>query len=524
MNTDDIYKMKRSLYSSICIILLGVAIWWMAANVVWLGDDLDYKYMMRGEIWQSWGKIRSVKAFFESQLVHYQHVNGRFVAHSLVQLFNAYLGQPAFAICNAIVYSLFALSIAKVGNVSFKQNPQGILSAISIAVLFFITKMMPTCQIGYIWGMLVNILWLFLFFRKNKPSWPYTISMSIAGIIVGNWQESISLGVCSGVGVWWFIQAMECIKSNWSNFDWRRSWILAGCVAGTASNCLAPSTIGRTAGIVLPIGDQLMITAYSLPAVIILIVVILTLKSSYQKLWLFSFSDSNHSIPNGVIMIAMIALICFNAIIGIYSNRQLFGANLFASILILRIIPKHRFCAFINAVASVAVIAFWILMIKGIEEVRQQYDEIVKIHKDSEDGSVYIDRQRVLTLGFPLRAKYYEDILGQFDNDIHHSMMKDFKHVRKGRTLKIKPTLGLDSEKIEKYAPGHFNVTLKEPPQGETPREVIVYGHYFIPALKSTPRKIKVTNYSKRRPPYGTTVIIPEFPFFTADSLEIIPQ
>ncbi len=73
--------MKKTIFSSVFLLILGIAVWWMSAEVVWLGDDLDYKYMMKGEIWQSWGKIKTVKQFFESQWIHYQHVNGRFVAH-----------------------------------------------------------------------------------------------------------------------------------------------------------------------------------------------------------------------------------------------------------------------------------------------------------------------------------------------------------------------------------------------------------------------------------------------------------
>ncbi|MDE5997832.1 MAG: hypothetical protein K2G77_06450, partial [Muribaculaceae bacterium] len=197
---------KSVLISSIYLGILSIVIWWMSSNVVWLGDDIDYKYMMKGEIWQSWGYINSIKDFFKSQHIHYTHVNGRFVAHSLVQLFNAHLGQQAFAICNAIVYSLFALIIGREGLVNFRQNSAGILTAVNISVLCFITKMMPTCQIGYIWGMLANVIWLIFFFKTGKPSWSLTIIMSIVGIIVGNWQESVSIGICTGIGIWWLIQ------------------------------------------------------------------------------------------------------------------------------------------------------------------------------------------------------------------------------------------------------------------------------------------------------------------------------
>ena len=514
--------MKNAILSSIFLLLLGIVIWWMSADVVWLGDDLDYKYMMKGEIWQSWGKIKTAKAFFDSQCIHYQHVNGRFVAHSLVQLFNTRLGQQAFAICNAIIYVLFAVMLGRAGKVRFSNNPAGMISAICLSVLCFITKMMPTCQIGYIWGMLVNIVWLMLFFKKRQPSWLCTVALSISAVIVGNWQESLSIGVCGGLGIWWIIQLVESIRSLRVRFDWRRSWMLLGYVLGTASNCFAPSTISRVSDVIMPLSDQLLIATYSFPAITLLVICSLYLSRKHIKTRFFLFNSSEGSIPEGVLFSGMLILILFNLIIGVYSNRQLFGANLFAAVLTLRIMPHHRFCTIFNAIACLVVIAFWMMMIHGIDYVRRQYDEISSLHSKSTDGSVYYDRKRVMTLGFPIRAKYFEDILGQFDNDLHHSLMKDFKHTRKGKTLKLKPTSRLDREKVEKYAPGHFYVTLKEPPKGEAPRKVIVFGHYIVSGIKATPRIIEITRYSKRNTAYSTTVIIPEFPFFTADSIKII--
>lgn len=514
--------MKKSILSCISLLLLGIVIWWMSANVVWLGDDLDYKYMMKGEIWQSWGKIKTVKAFFESQWIHYRHVNGRFVAHTLVQLFNARLGQQGFAICNGIVYMLFTVLLAKAGNVLLKKNSAGILSAICLSVLCFITKMMPTCQIGYIWGMMANLAWLLLYFRRGRPSWLSTFAMLLAGIIVGNWQESISIGVCAGVGIWWIIQALESGKQDSLRFDWRRSWMLLGYVAGTASNCFAPSTMGRITDIDITFSDQMLIASYSFPAILLLLICVIYFRAKHDDIQLFSFRHSDGSIPEGVLTAALLTLVIFNGAIGIYSNRQLFGANLFAAILSLRILPGHRFNVFFNVLGSIAVVVYWTLMIQGINEVRQQYIDIAKLHSESADGSVYYDRTRVMTLGFPLRAKYYEDILGLFDNDLHHSLMKDFKHRRQGATLKIKPTVEIDGEKVERFAYGHFTVTLKQPPKGDPPRKIMVYGHYPVPWIKAKPRIIPVTKYFKRRPPYATAVIIPEFPFFTADSIQII--
>lgn len=516
--------MKNTLISIFCLISLGIAIWWMADNVVWLGDDLDYQFRMKGGIWESWGHIRTFRQFCESQWIHYQHVNGRIVAHSLVQLFNGILGQQFFAICNAIIYMVFAAFIARCGAIRLTVNSAGVISAICLSVICFITKMMPTCQIGYIWGMLANLMWLSAFYSRKRPAWLTVILMFFAGIIVGNWQESVSIGVCAGLGIWWLSQFFNRHHTIHTFFDWRRSWIMLGYFIGTASNCLAPSTLGRMSQTVLPLSDQLLVSAYSFPAVLLLLLCVIIVGIKYHRMPSWSFQSENGAIPGGVLMIGILTLILFNCVIGIYSNRQLFGANLFAAIALLRLLPRHRFHWAVNLLAVLAVGFTWWVMYCGINEVRRQYEDIVSLHSESNDGSVEYDRMRFMPFSYPLSAKYYEDILGQFDNDLHHSIMKDLKHHKKGKTLKLKPATLPDGEKIERYAPGHFYLTVKEPQKNEPKRKVNVYGHYSILGfyeIPAVPREIELNTYSRRRPPYATAVIIPEIPFFTTDSIAL---
>lgn len=510
--------------SILALSCLGFVIWWMSANVVWLGDDIDYKYMMKGEIWQSWGKIHDWHEFLQSQLIHYQHINGRFAAHALVQLFNGKYGQSAFAVCNAIIYMIFALAIAKTGYVDFRKNTGGIISAVCLSVVCFVTKMTPTCQIGYIWGMLVNLLWISVFFAEKKSSWITVGIMFFVGIAAGNWQESVSIGVCAGLGLWWLSQFFNRNKTTHNFFDWRRSWMMLGYFIGTAFNCLSPATLSRVETVSTPLTDQLIISSYSLPAVFILIAAIIILSINKKLNIRYDLKIENGRIPDGFLISALALLLVFNAIIGIYSNRQLFGANLFALILFFRIIPCHRLNNALNLIAAAAVACIWMTMYYGIEEVRRQYDDIVSLHKESEDGTVEYDRRRVMTIGHPSDAKYYEDIIGQFDNDLHHSLMKDFKLSRGGRTLKLKPAVAPDSVRIEQYAPGHFYVTVIEPKDGEPLKEVTVFGHYSILGIidiAAKPRQMKLLKYSRRRKPYATAVVIPEYPLFTADSITL---
>lgn len=514
---------KDLTLSLMALALMGATIWWMSSNVVWLGDDLDYKFKMKGEIWQSWGFINTLTDFIESQTIHYKYVNGRVVAHSLVQLFNGILGQQVFAICNAIAYMLFALSLAKSGGADARSNPGGVVTAVCLSVLCFVTKMMPTCQIGYIWGMWVNLIWIMTFFTDRKPSPSRTCCMVLAGIIAGNWQEAISIGVCAGLGIWWIYQFFSREGFKYFGFDWRRSWMMLGYFIGTFSNILCPANFGRVSSISTPLLHQMMIISYSLPAVILLLIA-LVIRCYGKKYKRTHLPKKDVGIPPLFLWAGLLTLLAFNAIIGVYSNRQLFGANLFACVLLLMTLPRHRFGKILNAIAAMFVLALWWMMYQGITEVRHQYDDIISLHDQSDDGSVEYDRTRVMPLGFPLNAKYYEDILGQFNNDLHHSLMKDFKHIRKGKTLKLKPTTRPDREKVEMYAPGHFHVTVRMPKGGDEKREVIVYGHYSIAGIinvPAEPKTLEIITYSRRRPPFGTATIIPEYPFFRADSLTL---
>lgn len=511
------------IFSTLILACLGFAVWWMSAHVVWLGDDLDYKYMMKGEIWQSWGWINSWNDFWQSQFTHYRNVNGRFVAHTLVQLFNGILGQHAFAICNALVYMSFTLMIAKTGKVKF-TNSSGLLGAACLSVICFVTKMMPTCQIGYIWGMLANLIWLTAFFSSKKPSWGIVLLLSLSGIIVGNWQESVSIGICAALGIWWLSRLPSGYKKTEVCFDWRHSWIMLGYFGGTAINCLCPATLSRVKTVTTPFCDQLAVASYSLTGLLILVILTIVVCLGHKNRISIKFTTHDDSIPDGCLIAATLFLLLFNIIIGIYSNRQLFGVNLFAIVLALRSLPGHKFPVFINISLLATVLTTWIYNYSAIKEVRRQYDEIASIYSRSKDGIVEYDRVRVMDLGHPMDAKYYEDILGQFDNDLHHSLMKDFKHTRKGKTLRLQPATIPDSEKVEQYAPGHFYVTVKEPEKGTPARSVTVYGHYTLMGIiniPSAPHKLQLLKYSRRKKPYATAVVIPEYPLFMADSISL---
>ena len=103
-----------SVLSYYLLLVWGIYVFAITFVTPWVGDDLEYMNMaVRGSHDLSGKPVRSLGDIFVSQWYHYSSINGRSVAHFLVQLFCALLGQKVFAFFNAIVYVFFIVLIAR---------------------------------------------------------------------------------------------------------------------------------------------------------------------------------------------------------------------------------------------------------------------------------------------------------------------------------------------------------------------------------------------------------------------------
>lgn len=453
------FRIRRNLSPAIPLILLltAVAAGTLSMIVVPLGDDLDYAYRMQGAIWQSWGHIRDAGDFFSSQAVHYMHVNGRAVAHALVQLFNAVLGQEWFALCNAMVYPVAALMLARLGGAR-PLSVRALLTALFMLFAGFLTKMLPTCQIGYVWGLAVNLLWTGLFLSGRSLKVWQTLLCCLLGLVAGNWQEAFSIGIGGAAGV--------LLISQWLHHPLRRlspsrQWMAVCYIAGTVTVCLAPSTVARAASVVSSGSGLAMMSPSGL------VYALLSLRLTYIFFGVVIWRISRRTLrvasflhSNAFWVCAMLLLAIFNCAVGVFGNRQLFGIEMCAAVMTLRLLPSHAFTRFWTAVAVTAVAALYVWQAALAMRVRNDYDEIERLYLESTDGRVYFDRLRPTCEGFTREARIYEELTGLYDNDPHHSLMKHFRHIHRGRRpLLILPAATQTLEwrdTVICFAPGHY--------------------------------------------------------------------
>lgn len=444
-------RQRTSMTCSLLVIaILATFIYIVSAYVIWLGDDADYAFYISDSIWNSYGSIDSIGELFCSQGNHYMHVNGRYVAHFLVQLFNGMLGQTAFAVCNAIVYPFFIWLLMRMAMRKPLRHAITLIATVAIVLLTFVTKMMPSTQIGFIWMFALSLLWLKLLLQRKKRAWWAWCLILPLGIIAGNGQEALTTGISAALGFW-------CISRHFK-IGKGRMIAICGYWLGTLSLCLAPSMLMRVDTVRATFGESILYTLLSLRAFYILVAVALYLclkkKTSLKKIYS----------RNALWLNALIVLIIFNLTVGVYCNRQLFGIELCSIIVTLRILPRHRITWPWTLLFTGLVVIMTIPQISGIKNIRKQYHDIERMAIASDNGNVFYDRTHGSENVFYREYRYYEEIVGQNWADPHHSLSKKLKYkYPNSHYLFVIPTclksptiFSTSDDTVINYAPGHY--------------------------------------------------------------------
>lgn len=491
--------------------LLAAAVAVMSLAVVWLGDDVDYRYFIHRSIWDSNGSFHSVGQFFASQANHYWYVNGRTVAHVFVQLFCGVLGQTAFAVCNALVYPLFVFLLARLAGVAHPmRQPMALAGIASLALLTFVTKMMPSTQIGFVWMFALVLGWLLVFRCIRRAGWWLRILLLLFSILAGNSQEALTIGVSAALGLWWL--SRRCRVGT------ARMWMLAGFWAGTLACCLSPGTLHRADATVIPFADSLLYMAMSLRATWLLAVVAVWLvvghRTSWRRIW------RRGALP----LLALAVLIIFNLVIGVYSNRQLFGAELMALVIIFRILPSHRFPLVPTVLFAAAAVAMVSVQTVGALDVRRQYSEMADLYLESRDNHVYYNRRLASTNIFMREFRIYEEVVGRNNHDTRHSLQKDFavrvKPRKRWPWIQPAVTAGRDFSRdtVIQYAPQQYVVVLAD----STSRVVETLRNPLMGAV--TRREVEFARPVKIGRGWKAYLAVPQIPFRETLSIEILPR
>lgn len=376
---------RRKVRPLIIPILLAVFVLIFSLWALWLGDD-SY----------SGPRTISLSEIVRSQIHHYTSVNGRAVAHLFCQLFIPYFGKTLFSIANAFVYVGLLLMLASLCSIKYDDWKMMALLACLI-LLGFRTKFTPTCQIGFPWMFaLVTAFLLILrkFGREQQHPWKayHLIWAAPLSFLAGWSQEALVIGVGVALGIFVLLNIRKVTIAQ---------WVLLVCfAAGAALLCLSPATLGRTgethggSNLLPPALLSLAKLGFYLRISYLLLVFLLYLRV-FRKIKFKELFTST-----GFYWIIWATMLVFNLIIGVYSNRQLFGMEFAAIVMIVKyvqlyILPekdKHKTaCTIVLAALGLWVAAVAAGNARFLDHHHAVCNYFDSSYKASTDGNVYYD-------------------------------------------------------------------------------------------------------------------------------------
>lgn len=520
----DSNKSARTGFSRSLVLSLGVlaalaaVVVTMSLTVVWLYDDLDYAYFIKHSIWDSGGPINTFSLFWKSQGNHYWFVNGRAVAHTIVQFFCGIAGQTAFAIANGAVYVVFALLVARLAGVRHSLRHPAVLTSVALlTILTFVTKMMPTTQVGFVWMFTLVACWLLLFNGKAQR-WAAKgrtfralrlVALFVFSLLAADGQEALSIGLAAATGLWWLHK--RCRVGT------VRQVMLWGFWLGTLTLCLSPGTLSRVGNTGTTFASTVLYMALSFRAFYVLLVV-LVWKIARRQLRFAQFYHDNSLYVN-----AIVVLMAFSLLVGVYTNRQLFGIEFLSIVVVLRILKGHTLGRLCNTVFAVCAVAFLALQMHLILSVRSQYNALVRLYDSAQGNVVYFDRHRATANAFLREYRFYEDMVAFNDADTRHALQKYLRAERQRRVWPFfHPTYlrdhAVENDTVIEYAPQHFVVIL-------THDDTRVIGHYRS-ALTGRPLPDEPLTFSHimaQGDNYKAYLAVPQKPFVDLVSVTLVP-
>lgn len=482
--------------------IVAVIVFYFSINAAWIGDDMMYDYKITEEYVTNYKsipssdfvpeRIGSVGDLIESQNNHYFLVNGRYIAHVLVQIFCCWLGPVAFSFCNAAVWILLICLIIKTSGVNTSDWKFWLMTII-LVVFTYLFKMVPSTEIGYVWMSAANLLFLSFLFRRGMSGW-WTVPLILFSLLVGNGNETFSSGISMAL-IYYLIKHGRSLSLQ--------KWLMiAAYGAGAIFLIASPGSWHRIGDTETQHGMGLLIVlAVGLPTTLILLSVVTYLcLTGKEKIQILFKDNIFYWIAFGFCLIFCIAT-------GAPSIRSLCGTNLMAIVLLLRILKGHRIGKFWLVIGSIFLITIWTVGYINQKGQKATLEELERKYVQSATGEVYIDLWPItpimsnfelgIHLGVPDMDKYFYKLL----------ILQLRERYGLGKELKVYPAYlegkensYLDNRIVEMH-PGVYLVVVKE---GTTPSVTISrgvdFGLFSIPYDNYSPsldKPVKTGKYWK---------------------------
>jgi len=333
-------------------------------------DDWHFAFIFRTDT-----RIKTLGDVLYSEYLHYLNYTGRTVPHFFVQLFDGILGKPAFNLINAGILVLFLHLLSS----TFSENKKSRYVYLSIFAFFFFIVikgfgdeylwMSGACN--YLWCITLLFMFHRLFFKEITNSYYYPLLL-IFGLLSGWTNESLVLGMAAGYFVY--------IWDNKGKISRSQAFMLIGFFIGVCFLVLSPAAYQRfldnqktafSLSMTLSAYFQAILYLANLrifPILLLLSIVLYSIKKA-ETVRIFK--------KNKYLIICLIITLLFIVFTKENSDRARFGIELFALLLLVRLLAIIKIPQGLLHIVNVCVLLTCFFSLLFMHENYQEYKKVV---------------------------------------------------------------------------------------------------------------------------------------------------
>lgn len=385
----------KKVWGVLSLILVGVGFWVQYRFNLFIDDDYLYSLFSGTD-----RLITSIPDALHSQAIEYMGHNGRFVIHTLVNLFCSVWGRDVFGVINTLFFLLFFAITFKLA----LNNTKHIFlkGALLLFVLWFFIPVPGVSILGNI-AFSINYLWAsaatfgFLLVYSNSKSevgskWEAGW-MLLFGLFVGSLQESFSVGIAGSFVLYYLF--------HWKELRGQKKLLVLGYVLGTLIIVCAPGNFNRMEGEQSGVWDaglkMLLLIKWSVFRDLFLGIPVLVMLLAY--LAILYLRNKDHAVQyikkNQVYLVAIVINMAFSLLIAYKGKWQMTSSAVMAIILLTHALfnaidtHKKSMRTVLITVSAVLFLASYIPTLNIRKKIFYEHEALINSAKKTKDGIVW---------------------------------------------------------------------------------------------------------------------------------------
>ena len=390
----DIFKNPKA-YIVLLLILTSIFFYIRSINRNLIGDEIMYFYVCEEDFNTNY-EIREIKTFsdiLESQINHYNRVNGGSIVHAIEHFFSGIASVEIFYFFNTLVFIFTVFLFVKI---TFKRLDRYIYWIFTIVVFLYFfpehTNLWTSINysLNYLWPICFTLSVLYFWnkiINDTINSKVLLILMPIVGLVAG-WSHEIFSVSLSAVSFIYYCY-------NYKKFSYKVALIFIPLWIGSAFLVFAPGNFLRIQNGTLDSEFWAYLKSNPLAIKMLPIMVGLIIYMSKKHLINLKQFVSNNSILIGLFVVSLLFVLG----LGTVPNRSYVAVELYSLILIINLIKTAnvnytKFLKFIKPICVALTLVFVVhqsaICYATIEENGYQ-DKFITQYVESEDGIAIYD-------------------------------------------------------------------------------------------------------------------------------------